>query len=66
MNKRDSAPRKKLVLNKSTLRHLTDSELQGVGGGAINLSRHSECAGEPCHDPFPNPPHPPTSIACPP
>jgi hypothetical protein len=42
MNKQATS-RKKLVLNKATVRHLTATELKEVGGGMINLSRVSEC-----------------------
>jgi len=43
MNKKSSTPRKKLVLNKETVRRLTDAELRGVAGGMINQSRVTEC-----------------------
>jgi hypothetical protein len=49
MNKRDSAPRRKLILNKATLRHLTSTELGGVAGGARNPSVVTNCdQEEPC------------------
>ena len=35
--------RKRIALGRETVRHLTQGALQGVAGGAINLSRHSQC-----------------------
>jgi hypothetical protein len=35
--------RKRIVLGRETVRHLTPAALQGIAGGAINLSRHSQC-----------------------
>jgi len=42
MNK-PSNPRKKLVLSRETVRHLSTDQLQGVVGGMINLSRITQC-----------------------
>lgn len=42
MSKKDN-PRKKLVLNRETVRHLTTEQLRGVVGGMINQSRITEC-----------------------
>lgn len=47
--------RKKLVLDKATVRHLTASELKDVAGGMINLSRVSECLWD-CVPPPPDDP----------
>ena len=55
MDKQDKPPRKKLVLHKETVRHLTSAELTGVAGGRINLSRvtQCECPTFLCGDPMP-------------
>ncbi len=55
MNKEDSTPRKKLVLHKETVRHLTGAELTGVVGGRMNMSRvtQCECPTFMCGDPAP-------------
>lgn len=43
MSKKDNTPRKKLVLNRETVRQLSTADLKGVVGGMINLSRVSQC-----------------------
>jgi hypothetical protein len=35
--------RKRIALGRETVRHLSPGTLEGIGGGAINLSRHSQC-----------------------
>lgn len=49
MNKRAVGSRRKLILNKSTLKHLTSNDLRNVAGGKPGESRVTNCPyEEPC------------------
>jgi hypothetical protein len=65
MNKRETTPRKKLVLNRATVRHLTTGQLKGVAGGRINESIMTRCDCPPdTHDDPTN--DYPSKFTCPP
>ncbi len=67
MNKRQDRGRRKLVLDRTTVRNLTAGELHAVAGGRPAESRVTHCADDPCPPVLTTDcPPPPWTMACPP